>query len=110
MLVSETLTIASGVPQQVSTTSVPGTRVQIQCQPASTDGLIYVFQGVPKGTTPSTSTWPYITLAAGSASSGSDNFSDATDTGDESWFDVSGLWIDGSHTGDLVTVVFNRKN
>jgi hypothetical protein len=105
--------IASGTAQQLCTSlSSPTryvTRLIIQCQPAAGDGLIYVFNGVPIGVTPTISTFPYITLAAGSAAAGSDEYDDRLDTGDTSNIDLCRIWIDGSHTGDVVTFSPNVK-
>jgi hypothetical protein len=107
MTAAANLTIASGTPIQLCNALTSptrlATRVIIQCQPAAGAGQIYVFRGVPIGVTPSTSTFPYITLAAGGATSPSDTFTDRLDTGDTSNIDLCGMWIDGSHTGDVVT-------
>jgi hypothetical protein len=109
MQVSFELTIDSGTALQLANVSTLVTRLAIQCQPATGDGLVYVFNGVPVGTTPATDTTPYITLAAGGTNSPSDTYSDRVDEADDFAIDLQQIWIDGSHSGDVVTVSCNRK-
>ena len=111
MQVSGSVTINSGTPIQLAAKTPPTlfTRLLIQCQPAAGAGLIYVFNGVPYGTTPSTSTFPFVTLAAAGASAPSDDYEDRLDTGDSFAIDLGQIWIDGAHTGDVVTFTGDRK-
>ena len=113
MQASGSITISAGSAQQLCTQlSSPTrfcTRLIIQCQPGAGDGLVYVFNVVPAGVTPTISTFPYITLAAGGSTSPSDSYQDQTDTGNTSNIDLCAIWIDGSHTGDVVTFSPNVK-
>jgi hypothetical protein len=111
MDVTNEFVISSGSPLQIAAEQPPTlfTRIFLQCQPAAGAGLIYVFRGVPPGTTPSISTWPYTTLAAGGATSPSDDYTDRVDMADDFAFNGARIWIDGSHTGDVVTLSGNRK-
>ena len=109
------IVINSGTPQQINTNDpaagpVMATRISIQPAPAASGGLVYVFFNVPVGTTtPSTATFPYFTLAAGTSTAPGDDVADAVDYGDGSEFDTSKIWVDGAHTGDVVNYLFKLK-
>ena len=108
---SNSFTIAAGTPIQLAAEQplTLATRLVLQCQPAAGAGEIYVFNGVPVGVTPSTTTFPYITLAAGGATSPSDTYSDQVDMADDFGINLARIWIDGSHSGDVFTLSANRK-
>jgi hypothetical protein len=106
---SGTVTIDAGAPVPLNTIRMPATRIILQATPAAGSGLIYVFVNVPVGKTPSVDTYPYTTLAPAGANSPSDTYSDQVDFGDGSFFDVSRIWVDGSHSGDVVNYSFSAK-
>lgn len=108
------LTIAAGTPQQINSNDpkagpVMATRLSIQPSPAASGGFVYVWFNVPPGTTPTTANFPYFTLAAATATAPGDDITDFVDFGDGSEFDTSRIWVDGAHTGDKVTYLFNLK-
>ena len=83
------------------------TRLSIQCQPSGSAEQVYVFFGFK--TVPSTGSNPYLTLAQASATAGGDTYSDRVDQADDSGIDLSQIWIDGAHSGDVVTWTANLK-
>jgi hypothetical protein len=79
MRASGSITINAGTPKQLTPSPCPATRILLQPAPGANVGAVYVFSGVPAGVTPSTGTFPYITLAAGTATQGGQTFEDAVD-------------------------------
>jgi hypothetical protein len=105
------ITIVSGTAQQL----IPNgpnpkivTRFVIQTR-ASGTGTVYIFLGVPSGTTPSISTFPYQELAPPANGAPGGSLSDRIDITDDMGIDLSSVWIDGSHTGDVVAWSANFK-
>lgn len=102
--VGTTVTIAAGTPVRVSATAIYADRIFIQMKVAASGGVGYVMLGVPPGVTPSTASWPTIQLCAATSTVPGCAYSDVGAN-----IDISRIWIDGAHTGDTVTVSYERK-
>jgi hypothetical protein len=113
-------TITAGTPINLATgtSSAPSagnfqpayaTRIFIQMLHGGS-GLGYVMDGIPPGTTPAVSTNGHLTaeLAAASLTAPGGSYSDS-DPNPAGGIDIRKLWIDGSNSGDTVSVSVDYK-
>lgn len=102
-------TITAGTPIQLSVESLIVERIFIEMLAVASGGMGYIMDGVRPGTTPVANTNPTVQLApAPAATSPGGNYSD------QDWhgctIDLQRMWIDGSHSGDLVLVTIVTKS
>jgi hypothetical protein len=102
---SITLTVVSGTPIHLAPDNQPliVSRIIIQMKHGGT-GMGQIMLGVPKGTTPATSSWPVIELAPATATAPGQSFSDEGPN-----INLAEIWCDGSHSGDLITVSYDTN-
>lgn len=109
-----TFTIAAGTPVQIWTQSSPYlvNELLIQPQPGSSAGVIYVMAGIGNGRTPAhtNSSDLTATLCAATSTAPGCTYSDGTLATPNSAVDISGIFLDGAHTGDTVTVSFDTRD
>lgn len=112
--INQTFTITAGTPICVgtgTTTSqrapIYAARVFVQMQTGGT-GVGYVMDGInyPRVPSHSNSTDLTATLAAASSSAPGGSYSDTSEP--NKTMDVTRLWLDGSHTGDTITVSYYK--
>lgn len=101
-------TIVAGTPIRLSPEPLIVERIFIQMQVGASGGLGYVMDGVRPGTTPVANTNPTVQLGPASTTSPGGNYSDADYN--SSSISLDRIWIDGSHSGDLVLVSFSTKS
>lgn len=109
-----TFTITSGTPIQIWTQSSPFfvNELIIQPQLGSSTGVIYVMAGIGNGRTPAhtNSSDLTATLCAATSTAPGCTYSDGTLATPNSAVDLSGIFLDGAHTGDTVTVSFDTRD
>lgn len=108
------VTIAAGTPVHVWTQSSPYlvNEMIIQGQPGSSAGLVYVMAGIASGRTPASTNATDLTatLCAATSTVPGCPYSDGTIATSNAGIDVSKIWIDGSHSGDVVVVSFDTRD
>lgn len=101
------ITVAAGTPVRLATSRLLVNRIFIQMKTAGT-GRGYVMAGIPVGTTPASTTSAHLTaeLCPATATAPGCAYTDSYPDG----IDVSLIWVDGSHTGDKITVSWEVSN
>ncbi len=103
---SPQIVVASGTPVQLATTQTIVREVFIQMAVSASGGVGYVMAGIPNGVTPSSSTASQLTaqLCAATSTTPGCAYSDSNPLG----IDVSQIWVDGGHTGDVIICSWDR--
>ncbi len=108
------ITIVAGTPIQVAVNKTLANEVLIQPQ-AGGSGIVYVMADIlPRGRVPATSNTGDVAAqlcASTSATVPGCAYSDpiVAQAGNDVFVDMSLIWIDGSHTGDKVTVSYTAR-
>lgn len=86
--------------------------ILIQGQPGSGAGLIYVMTGIGNNRTPSHTAASDLTatLCAATSTLPGCPYSDGTLATSNGAIDLSGIWIDGSHSSDVVVISFDARD
>jgi hypothetical protein len=102
--ITQTLTIAAGTPIRLATSVTLADRIVVEMKHGGS-GLGYVMDGIPNGTTPSTTSNNPIELAPATSTAPGGIYADSSAIG----IDISQIWIDGANSGDKVLVSYYRR-
>lgn len=111
--INKSITVTAGTPIQVSSTKILAAEVFIQMATGGT-GVGYICAGIPSGTTPSASCGGAgqltAQLAPASATAPGGSYSDSISLTVGAGIDISTIWVDGGHSGDVILVSFLQQN
>lgn len=112
--VNRQITITAGTPTRLSIVHQVVNRIFIQPQAAAAGGVIYIMDGIPEGTTPSSSTAAHVTavLCAATATAPGCSYADPPNGGGNSQTglpDLFYVWVDGSHSTDVLVVSYDVR-
>lgn len=110
MRVNKAITVVAGTPIQISTLKVYASRVFIQMKTGGT-GNGQVMDGQVTQPTGHGATAGQLTaeIAAASASAPGGSYADRAYEKDGTGIDLSQLWVDGDHSGDIMTVSYDQR-
>jgi hypothetical protein len=107
------ITITSGTPIQLSAIHLYASEILIQAAAGGT-GLIQVCAGIPVGTTPAancgTAGQLSAQLAPATSTAPGGSYSDQVTSKSGTGIDLETIYVDGSHSGDVVLVSFLQQN
>lgn len=112
--INQKLTIVAGTPIQLSAFHFYVTEIFIQGAASASGGIIEICAGIPLGTTPAAhcGTAGQLTaqLAAATSTAPGGSYSDSVNGKQGSGIDLANIWVDGQHSGDVVTVSYLQQN
>lgn len=111
--INKSITVTAGTPIQVASSRILASEILIQMATGGT-GLGYICAGIPTGTTPSASCGGAgqltAQLAPASATAPGGSYSDSASFKEGIGIDVSMIWVDGGHSGDVILVTYLQQN